>query len=97
MLFRLFHVWFKIPGRNEETLLLMRGASPDRIGHGTFMHPDVGGTDEIMQEVLTQIIPIGKVPTVHVYSVNVGNFPFNPLLLRGMFVIQPKNTNCTIS
>lgn len=42
--------------------MLLRGAPPDRIGHGTFMHPDVGGTDEIIQEVLTNRIPVGKFP-----------------------------------
>lgn len=39
----------------------MRGAPPDRIGHGTFLHPDVGGTDEIVQEVTSRATPIGKV------------------------------------
>lgn len=38
----------------------MRGAPPDRIGHGTFMHPVVGGTEEIVQEVTRRKIPIGK-------------------------------------
>lgn len=46
--------------------MLLREAPPDRVGHGTYMHPDVGGTDEIIQEVLTKRVPIGKaVMTVH--------------------------------
>ena len=37
----------------------MKGAPPDRIGHGTFLHPDVGGTLELKQRVIDGNIPIG--------------------------------------
>lgn len=34
---------------------------PDRIGHGTFMHPSVGGNKE-MEELVSRLkIPIGEV------------------------------------
>lgn len=35
-------------------------AVPDRIGHGTFMHPNVGGTEDIVREVMDSKIPIGQ-------------------------------------
>lgn len=47
----------------------MRGAPPDRIGHGTFLHPDVGGTEEIVQEVIRGGIPIGE-PTRYIQLLN---------------------------
>ena len=53
--------FLQIPARNEETLLLMKGVTPDRIGHGTYLHPDVGGTEEIVHEVTSRHIPIGNV------------------------------------
>lgn len=48
----------EVPERNDETLLLMRGAPPDRIGHGTFLHPDVGGSEEIVLEVTRARVPL---------------------------------------
>lgn len=32
---------------------------PDRIGHGTFLPPSVGGTQEIVDMIAQQKIPIG--------------------------------------
>ena len=52
-------IFLQIPGRNVETKTLL-SCSPDRIGHGTFLHPDVGGTDEIIDIVLSKKVPIGK-------------------------------------
>ena len=48
----------QIPNRNDETKVLL-SAKPDRIGHGTFLLPDVGGTEEIVDLVTQQKIPIG--------------------------------------
>lgn len=44
--------------------MLLRGVPLDRIGHGTYLHPDVGGTEEIVQHVASNRIPIGSIPGV---------------------------------
>lgn len=43
----------------EETDLLL-DLPPDRIGHGTFLHPEVGGSEDLVQKVLKNNIPLGK-------------------------------------
>lgn len=39
---------------------MLLGCNPDRIGHGTFLHPKAGGTPEIIDIVSSKKIPIGK-------------------------------------
>lgn len=34
---------------------------PDRIGHGTYLHPEVGGLQESVEFVKKHKIPIGNV------------------------------------
>ena len=55
-----FSCELQIPNCNEETNLLM-SVKPDRIGHGTFLLPSVGGTQEIVDLVAQQKIPIGAI------------------------------------
>lgn len=54
----------QLPNKNSETELLLN-AVPDRIGHGTFLHPDVGGTDDFVDRVSEQRIPIGWLALHH--------------------------------
>ena len=39
---------------------MLLDCNPDRIGHGTFLHPKVGGTQEIIDFVSSKKIPIGE-------------------------------------
>uniref|UniRef100_A0A673GD30 Adenosine deaminase-like protein n=1 Tax=Sinocyclocheilus rhinocerous TaxID=307959 RepID=A0A673GD30_9TELE len=55
----------EVPSRRDESELLLN-LPPDRIGHGTFLHPEVGGSDSLVDKVCKQNIPIGK------------SFPFHP-------------------
>ena len=43
----------------EETELLLT-LPPDRIGHGTFLHPDVGGSQTLVDAVVKNNIPLGE-------------------------------------
>uniref|UniRef100_A0A8B9L220 Adenosine deaminase domain-containing protein n=1 Tax=Astyanax mexicanus TaxID=7994 RepID=A0A8B9L220_ASTMX len=47
----------EIPSQKEESELLL-DLPPDRIGHGTFLHPEVGGSDTLVDKVCKQKIPI---------------------------------------
>ncbi|XP_074533306.1 N6-Methyl-AMP deaminase [Halichoeres trimaculatus] len=47
----------EIPSQREETDLLLN-LPPDRIGHGTFLHPDVGGSQSLVEKVLKKKIPL---------------------------------------
>uniref|UniRef100_A0A673GG54 Adenosine deaminase-like protein n=1 Tax=Sinocyclocheilus rhinocerous TaxID=307959 RepID=A0A673GG54_9TELE len=49
----------EVPSRRDESELLLN-LPPDRIGHGTFLHPEVGGSDSLVDKVCKQNIPIGK-------------------------------------
>lgn len=40
--------------------MLLLQCNPDRIGHGTFLHPDIGGTWDMIDIVSFKKIPIGK-------------------------------------
>ncbi|XP_042887728.1 adenosine deaminase-like protein [Penaeus japonicus] len=42
----------------KETLELLKTGLIDRIGHGTFIHPDTGGSQELSQLVKSQAIPL---------------------------------------
>ena len=51
---------FQAANNIEETEAFLKQVLPDRIGHGTFLHPDVGGKEELLQTVHTHNIPLGK-------------------------------------
>lgn len=46
--------------KNEEETLRMLQFKPDRIGHGTCLHPNANGSEELWQCYLESPIPIGK-------------------------------------
>ena len=50
---------FQVPSQLEETELLLT-LPPDRIGHGTFLHPDVGGSQTLVDAVVKNNIPLGE-------------------------------------
>lgn len=79
----------QIPHRNEETLLLIKGVQLDRIGHGTFMHPQAGGTEEITQEVTSRRIPIGKSESLSTH------FSYSQIheCLRNVLVVEFENNS----
>ena len=49
----------QIPNVNEETGLLL-SATPDRIGHGTFLTSNLGGTADNVELIRSRRIPIGQ-------------------------------------
>lgn len=49
----------QVPSQLEETDLLLN-LPPDRIGHGTFLHPEVGGSQSLVDKVVKNKIPLGK-------------------------------------
>uniref|UniRef100_A0A8D3AFB0 N6-Methyl-AMP deaminase n=1 Tax=Scophthalmus maximus TaxID=52904 RepID=A0A8D3AFB0_SCOMX len=46
-----------VPSQLEESDLLLN-LPPDRIGHGTFLHPEVGGSQILVDKVLKNNIPL---------------------------------------
>ena len=63
----------EVPRRNEETSLLL-SLCPDRLGHGTFIHQEVGGSGELEDRVLTHKIPIEVCLTSNVKGQTVSNY-----------------------
>ena len=51
--------YFQISDQNKECLELLQ-LPPDRIGHGTFLYPSHGGTEEIMKVLEKNATPFGK-------------------------------------
>ncbi len=49
----------QVPSQLEESDLLLN-LPPDRIGHGTFLHPEVGGSKSLVDKVVKNNIPLGK-------------------------------------
>lgn len=49
----------QVPTQLEESDLLLN-LPPDRIGHGTFLHPEMGGSQHLVDKVLKNNIPLGK-------------------------------------
>ncbi|AWP08246.1 putative adenosine deaminase-like protein isoform 2 [Scophthalmus maximus] len=47
----------EVPSQLEESDLLLN-LPPDRIGHGTFLHPEVGGSQILVDKVLKNNIPL---------------------------------------
>ena len=48
----------EVPDRNEEARRLVVDACPDRIGHGTFLHPQAGGAQDLVDCVLQKKLPL---------------------------------------
>ncbi|XP_071370000.1 N6-Methyl-AMP deaminase isoform X2 [Centroberyx affinis] len=46
-----------VPSQLEESDLLLN-LPPDRIGHGTFLHPEVGGSQSLVDKVVKNNIPL---------------------------------------
>lgn len=49
----------QVPSQLEESDLLL-DLPPDRIGHGTFLHPEVGGSESLVDKVVKNNIPLGN-------------------------------------
>ncbi|KAF5895463.1 adenosine deaminase-like protein, partial [Clarias magur] len=47
----------EIPSQKEESEVLLH-LPPDRIGHGTFLHPEAGGSDSLVDKVCKLNIPL---------------------------------------
>ncbi|KAM8751107.1 adenosine deaminase-like protein isoform X1 [Acanthopagrus latus] len=47
----------EVPSQLEESDLLLN-LPPDRIGHGTFLHPEVGGSEGLVDKVVKNNIPL---------------------------------------
>ena len=52
-------VYFKVADQQEESLALLN-IPTDRIGHGTFLHPEVGGSHDLVAAVEHHGIPLGR-------------------------------------
>ncbi|XP_078711025.1 N6-Methyl-AMP deaminase [Lampetra fluviatilis] len=63
----------EIPSQTEETRILM-DLPPDRIGHGTFLHPDVGGSQEIVDLIIQHQTPIELCLTSNVKGKTVATY-----------------------
>ena len=61
------------PDKNEETRLLL-AAQPDRLGHGTFLHPSVGGSQDIVETVAANRIPIEMCLTSNIKGQTVSSY-----------------------
>ncbi|XP_055011068.1 adenosine deaminase-like protein isoform X1 [Boleophthalmus pectinirostris] len=49
----------EVPSQHDETDLLL-DIPPDRIGHGTFLHPEMGGSQGLVDKVVQKNIPLGR-------------------------------------
>ncbi|XP_061576931.1 adenosine deaminase-like protein [Cololabis saira] len=47
----------EVPSQQEESALLLN-LPPDRIGHGTFLHPEMGGSQSLLDKVVQNNIPL---------------------------------------
>ncbi|XP_017328849.1 adenosine deaminase-like protein isoform X1 [Ictalurus punctatus] len=47
----------EVPSQKEESELLL-DLPPDRIGHGTFLHPEAGGSDSLVDKISKLNIPL---------------------------------------
>ena len=63
----------EVPQRNEETELLL-SLCPDRLGHGTFLHREAGGSLGLEETVLTSKTPIEVCLTSNVKGQTVANY-----------------------
>ncbi|XP_076877696.1 N6-Methyl-AMP deaminase [Brachyhypopomus gauderio] len=63
----------EVPSQKEESEILLN-LPPDRIGHGTFLHPEVGGSDSLQDKVCKQNIPIEMCLTSNVKGQTVPSY-----------------------
>ena len=63
----------EVPDKNVEIEQLLK-LRPDRLGHGTFIHPCVGGTEEAVKMVIDHRIPIEVCLTSNVKSQTALNY-----------------------
>uniref|UniRef100_A0A8C1U7J1 Adenosine deaminase-like n=1 Tax=Cyprinus carpio TaxID=7962 RepID=A0A8C1U7J1_CYPCA len=63
----------EVPSQREESELLLN-LPPDRIGHGTFLHPVLGGSDSLVDKVCKQNIPIEMCLTSNVKGQTVPSY-----------------------
>ncbi|MBN3289589.1 ADAL protein, partial [Polypterus senegalus] len=63
----------EVPNQKEETELLLT-LPPDRIGHGTFLHPEVGGSQELVDYVRKNCIPLELCMTSNVKGQTVASY-----------------------
>ncbi|KAM8860480.1 N6-Methyl-AMP deaminase [Synchiropus picturatus] len=63
----------EVPSQLEESDLLL-DLPPDRIGHGTFLHPEVGGSQGVVDKVTSHQIPLELCLTSNVKARNVPNY-----------------------
>jgi hypothetical protein len=62
----LYNPMFQVPAPVETMDLL--SLPPDRIGHGTCLHPEAGGCQEFVDTVLTHQTPLGILVILILYS-----------------------------
>lgn len=55
----LTNAMFQVPSQADESELLLN-IPPDRIGHGTYLHPEVGGSQSLVDTVRKHNTPLGK-------------------------------------
>lgn len=46
--------------QNHEDSLQLLKVLPDRVGHGTFLHPEMGGSQEMLELMLKHSLPLGE-------------------------------------
>ncbi|XP_051870510.1 adenosine deaminase-like protein [Pristis pectinata] len=63
----------EIPNKNEEWEMFL-GLPPDRIGHGTFLHPEAGGSDQLVNIIKKHQIPIELCLTSNVKGQTVSSY-----------------------
>ncbi|XP_028304829.1 N6-Methyl-AMP deaminase isoform X2 [Gouania willdenowi] len=63
----------EVPSQLEETDLLLH-LPPDRIGHGTFLHPEVGGSQSLVDKVVKNNIPLELCLTSNVKGQTVASY-----------------------
>ncbi|XP_067849247.1 adenosine deaminase-like protein isoform X2 [Heptranchias perlo] len=63
----------EIPHQNEELEMFLR-LPPDRIGHGTFLHPEVGGSEYLVDTISKNQIPIELCMTSNVKGQTVSSY-----------------------
>ncbi|XP_005987823.1 adenosine deaminase-like protein isoform X1 [Latimeria chalumnae] len=64
----------EIPSQHEETTLILMNLPPARIGHGTFIHPDLGGSQELVDLVKLHQIPLELCMTSNVKGQTVPSY-----------------------
>ncbi|KAJ8407810.1 hypothetical protein AAFF_G00268540 [Aldrovandia affinis] len=63
----------EVPSQKEESELLLT-LPPDRIGHGTFLHPEVGGSKSLVDKVRERNVPLELCLTSNVKGQTVASY-----------------------